>query len=136
VDAVVPGPPLWIRRGGAEVVETLCGPTCIVDDDGPVLEESRAAVEASIREHREARVDQYTRELAEGREGSGTFDWEAVEAQRGAGTTDAEIAAALADVDAEEYGAVYVGVSADGDVIALDEVTGAPQYVIERPDRQ
>jgi hypothetical protein len=134
-DGVSHVPPQWVRRGWAEVVDTLCGPTCMVDDDGPVLEGAREAVEAAIRDHRALRVEQYLRDLSAGRAGGGGFDWDAVEAHRTTGRADADIAGELADMDAVDYRAIYVGISVHGAVVALDEVTDAPRYLIERPDQ-
>jgi hypothetical protein len=128
----VPDGPQWVRRGWAEVIETACGRTCVVDDDGPVLDESREAVEAEIRDLGAERARMHRASL----DGTGgALDVQLIAALRDTCASDEEIVQHLAASDAAEYDAVYVGVTQEGTVVALDERTGEPLYVVERPDR-
>ena len=101
-------PPVIVKRGWIEVIDTACGATAVTDEDGDSLDELRSG--------------QLWGRRAEG-----------VARGRASGQSPAQIARALAEKYGRGHRVAYIGLAGDGRMFALDEDGTTPLYQIASP---
>jgi hypothetical protein len=124
-------PPVFVKRGWIEVIDTACGPTAVIDEDGDSLEPTRETVDAAIRELIDGKAASYLDELRSGQ----LWGLRAEEVVRGlaSGQSPAQIARSLAEEYGRDHRAAYIGLAGDGRMFALDEDGATPLYQIASP---